>query len=459
MHSPHRLKIVGCLLVSAFGLSIVSTASAAELKRRGMVGVQLAPVPPSEGSTEPGAGALIQGIVPGGAAEAAGLKANDVIIKIGDSEVANLPGFMTAVRAFGAGDKAPFTVRRGEETLTVDVALADRPRETSDKYEVVYDSVDVSGVRLRSYITRPKGDKKLPALLILPSPSPQPMEMLPQMADHPYKKLVDALTLAGFVTMRIDRYGVGDSEGGDPTKTTIQMDADAYRAAARQLSKLSYVDSNRVFILSQGMGSAVAPFAAKDSGVRGIALYGATIFRPAQSGMSEAVRRMLLLNDPEDKRIDKTTSQLEQFFTLVADGAKPSEAFAKIEGLAEALESVGGTQGGDAYVMGVPYDYFMQMEKTDYAKAWAGVGAKVLVLWGEADYQANRKDSELIAASINKSKPGTAEFRALPGIDHVGNLATDQEDSFLSGYSASDMNPILVKTLSEWVEKTGNGNA
>lgn len=446
------------LILALAILAIVADASAADLKRRGMVGVQLAPAPGAEGATEPGKGAMVQGVVPGGAAEAAGLKANDVIIKIGKTNLNTLQDFMTAVRGYGAGDKVPFTVKRGDETVVKEVTLAERPRETSDKYDVIYDSVDVDGVRLRSYVTRPKEDGKHAAILILPSPSPQPLELLPQLADHPYKKLIDGLTLSGIVTMRIDRHGVGDSEGGDPMKTTLAMDGDSYRAAAKHLASLPYVDPSRVFILSQGMGSAVAPFAAKNSGVRGVITYGSTIFRPAREALTEAIRRMLLLNDPEDKKIDEKTKMLESFFKLIADGTKPSAAVEKIEGLAEVMQPLGG-QAGDDFVMGIPYDYFMQMEKTDYAKAWSDVGSKVLVLWGEADYQANKTDSEAIAAAVNKSRPGAAEFKPLPGIDHVGNKASDQEDSYLSGYGASDFNPILVKTLASWIEQIGNDKA
>lgn len=455
-HRTTRLAV--CLALAGLGLT-AATASAGELKRRGMVGVQLAPVPPAEGSTEPGVGAAIQGIVPGGAAEAAGLEAEDIIIKIGDNDVPTVQGFMTAIRSYGGGDKVAFTVKRGDKTITKDVTLGERPRETSDKYDVIYDSVDVGGKHLRTYLTKPKESGKFPGVLIIPSPSPQPVELLPQMEDHPYKKLVDGLTLAGIVTLRMDRFGVGDSEGGDPMATTLEMDGDAYRTAAQYLAKQPNVDPGRVFIFAMGMGSAVAPLAAKDSGVRGVATFGATIFRPAKEGLTETLRRMLLLNDPEDGKIEDKTRLLTQYFKLISEGAKPTEALKKVEGLAEVLEPLGGTQGGDAYVVGIPYGYFMEMERTNFADAWGEVTADVLALWGEADYQANRKDSELIAASVNKARSGSAEFKALPRIDHVGNNSVDQEDSYLSGYSANEFNPALIKAIAAWIDKAGNGKA
>lgn len=437
-------------------LAGLSAAHAGELRRRGMVGVQLAPVPVPEGGEAP-KGVLIQAIVPGGAAEAAGLLSGDIVMKIGETELAALPDFMSAMRGYFAGDKVPFTVKRGDETVKVDVTPKERPRETSDDYEVIYDDVEVNGLRLRTYVTKPKAEGKRPAILLIPSPSPSPIELGPQMASHPYKKLVNALTMAGYVTMRVDRVGVGDSEGGNPADTDLKTDGDSFRSAARKLRTYDYVDQDRVFIYALGMGSAIAPLAAKDAGVRGVATYGSTIARAPSVSLPEALHRMWELRDPEDKQIDKNTALLTDFLKLCEKGEKPGEAMKKCEGLREALSAFGPQR--DDNILGIQQPYFLDIARTDYAKAWGEVNAEVLALWGDADYQANRGDAEFIAESVNKAHPGKATFKALPECDHVGNKADDIEDSFLSGYGAGDFNPVIVETLAKWIEKSANPKA
>ncbi|MFO0904463.1 MAG: M20/M25/M40 family metallo-hydrolase [Pirellulales bacterium] len=68
-------------------------------------------------------GYALMGVTKGSPADRAGLKAGDVIVKLGDSRVANLDDFDLALRKFKAGDKAPVTVKRGNETLTLTVTL------------------------------------------------------------------------------------------------------------------------------------------------------------------------------------------------------------------------------------------------------------------------------------------------------------------------------------------------
>lgn len=457
------LRLVGwfsCLVVC--GQSMASVADAAELRRRGVVGVQLAPVPAAEGegAAQASKGVLLAAVVPGGAADAAGLQANDIVVKIGDAELTAVPDFSQALRSFYAGDKVPFTIQRGKETLTKEVVLAERPRETSDLYEVMYESVEVNGLRLRSYVTRPqKSEGKRPAVLLIPSPGTFPMELGPQMANHPYRKLIDTLTHAGLVTMRVDRAGVGESDGLNPMETDLAMDAESFRNAARKLATYDFVDADRVFIYAFGMGSAIAPLAAKDSGVRGVALYGSTIARTPTESLPEALGRMWWLYDPDDKEIDQKVKLATKYVKLCAEGTKPGEALRQCDGLREAMQRFSRQGERDDHVAGIYHPYFLNICRTDYAKAWGEVGSEVLVLWGEADYQANRKDSEFIAEAVNKKHSGRATFKTLPKCDHVGNKADDPEDSFLTGYSAGEFNPALVETLVNWMEKLGGGKA
>jgi hypothetical protein len=74
-----------------------------------------------------GNGYVLSGVTKDGPAEKGGLKAGDAIIKLADSKIANLDDFDLALRKFRSGDKVPVTIRRGEQTLTVEVQL-DRPR-------------------------------------------------------------------------------------------------------------------------------------------------------------------------------------------------------------------------------------------------------------------------------------------------------------------------------------------
>lgn len=62
-------------------------------------------------------------IVPGSAAEKAGIQPGDLIVKFGDKPIDRYDELPALVRKRKPGDKVAIVVRRGEETLTLDVTL------------------------------------------------------------------------------------------------------------------------------------------------------------------------------------------------------------------------------------------------------------------------------------------------------------------------------------------------
>ena len=72
-------------------------------------------------------GYAISGVTDGGPAERAGLKAGDVIIRLGESKIGNLEDFDSALRKYHAGDKVLVVVKRGTDELNLEVTL-DPPR-------------------------------------------------------------------------------------------------------------------------------------------------------------------------------------------------------------------------------------------------------------------------------------------------------------------------------------------
>ena len=64
-------------------------------------------------------------IVAGGAAEAAGLKAGDLIMEVDGKEVGSNSDLSDLIASYNAGDTATFTIRRDSEQLTIDVTFGE----------------------------------------------------------------------------------------------------------------------------------------------------------------------------------------------------------------------------------------------------------------------------------------------------------------------------------------------
>ncbi len=73
-----------------------------------------------------GPGVKLSGVSAGSPAETAGLQAGDVLLRLGDVEIADLRAFSNVLKTLTAGQTVSATVRRGEEEMVVEVTLEAR---------------------------------------------------------------------------------------------------------------------------------------------------------------------------------------------------------------------------------------------------------------------------------------------------------------------------------------------
>jgi serine protease Do len=88
---------------------------------QGYLGVQAGPY------GDPPSGAEISKVLPGSAAEQAGLKEKDRILKVAGDEVVDVTQLSTLVGKHLLGEVVKLTIKRGEETQEIDVTLGEMP--------------------------------------------------------------------------------------------------------------------------------------------------------------------------------------------------------------------------------------------------------------------------------------------------------------------------------------------
>ena len=76
------------------------------------------------------AGAYVNAVVSGAAAERAGLRAQDIIIKLGDYDVSSVNELTRVLRKFNSGDTTTVTVYRSGTILELTIVLDEKPVET-----------------------------------------------------------------------------------------------------------------------------------------------------------------------------------------------------------------------------------------------------------------------------------------------------------------------------------------
>ncbi|HRX84638.1 MAG TPA: PDZ domain-containing protein [Phycisphaerae bacterium] len=452
-HNLRRLPwIAACTALVALPLH------ADELPRRGLMGVQLGPVTAelaTELKLEKPDGFAVLGVFPDTAAAAAGLQAQDVVVSVDGKPVATLEDGLNILRTLHAGDTAKLGIIRAGKPLDVPLTLRERPRETSTDFEITYDCAGEPGHRVRTYVSRPKDDAKHPAILLVQSLNPGPVEFSdPRMANHPYKRLADELTRAGFVVMRAEREGNGDSEGGDPRHPKLANDVASFNAALTRLAAYDFVDAQRVYVFAQSSGAAIAPALARNPAVDGVITY-AAIARPWTEHLPETLAARWKLGMRDEAEIKADLPKVKQFVQLcLVEGKNPQEVLSAHPELTEI--TTGLVQ--DEFVMGSHYSFFHELAALDLGAQWKEVKVPVLALWGKSDFVATRACSEFVASSATAGGNARARFVALAGIDHSYAPMEDAEESFLAGF-VGEFNPVIIKTIKQWVEETATNKA
>src|SRR2546423_122975 len=134
------------------------------------------------------------------------------------------------------------------------------PRESYPNVDVIYDSVTTpDGKRLRTIITKPRGaKKKLPVIFVAGWLSCDSVEAPADTKDASGLVFRGLAQLPEFSLVRVDKQGVGDSEGVC-SETDFASELAGYRAAFRALKNYDFIDPNRVYILGISNGGGFAP--------------------------------------------------------------------------------------------------------------------------------------------------------------------------------------------------------
>lgn len=236
------------------------------LPRRPALGIALGP---ADG------GAVVTAVLPGSAAETGGLKPGDVIRTIDGSPVLAPADLIAAVARHRAGETVQLEIARAGTPAPQAVRLGSLQRETMPGVTFEYDAVALAdGTRLRTIVTVPEGERsRVPAVLLVPGGGCGSVDV-PAAPDVAQPGLMRTLAARGYVTMRVEKSGVGDSTG--PACDTIGyfQELDGYRAALAALKQHPAVDAERVILLGISLGGVFAPVLANESSVRGIVVYG-----------------------------------------------------------------------------------------------------------------------------------------------------------------------------------------
>jgi photosystem II stability/assembly factor-like uncharacterized protein/pimeloyl-ACP methyl ester carboxylesterase len=400
---------------------------------------------------------MVREVVPGLPADRAGVKADDVLVAIAGQRLPARELLGEAMRSLRGGQTVPLEVKRGDATITLQLTLSDA-RESVEGSTLRYASVThPDGYRLRTIITEPTAstrakDGKLPAFLYVQGIYCDTIDR-PNAPDAVDTRIIHAMAKAGFITMRVDKPGIGDSEGPNCSEIDFTTELQGFQAALRELVSLPNVDPERIYVFGHSMGGVIAPYLSAETPVRGMMVYG-TLARTWFEYQLENTRRQ---------------SELE--------GVSPAEVSARVQAEARtsAMILIEKKTLGDVWerwpelrvpTQGVMYDethmstrhmrFFHELQDLNLADAWAKSRGAVLSIWGEFDWVTSKDDHQRIVDIVNERQAGAGSLLVMPRADHA---FTKHRTIFASRtmMGQGEWDADLITRMLEWIDALESG--
>jgi uncharacterized protein len=378
--------------------------------------------------------------------------------KIGISYVGKMSadGMSLVGNLIQGGHIVPLTLTKSTEAAV----SPPRPQNPHPPYpytvrDVVFRSTDPD-VMLAGTITIPRGSKTFPAVLLISGSGGQ--DRNENVFGHQiFAVLADYLTRRGFVVLRYDKRGIGESTGDLATATTANLADDALGGVG-YLMTVKGVDKNRIGLIGHSEGALIAPIlAVRDHNIRYLVLLAgsavpsvALMVRQNEMAAEDAgmaateVRRLEVLN--------KTLLTLASH----SDGSEKDRATA----VAVYVQNLAGTQSraqlaADAApsvnILFSPwFRYFLSLDPAEYL---CKVTVPVLALNGSKDRQVDpQQNLSAMRAALSRGDRGTSKVVEIPNLNHVFQ---DCKTGKVSEYATIEetFSPTALKIIGEWLEE------
>ena len=301
---------------------------------------------------------------------------------------------------------------------------------------------DAAGQRLRLILTFPReAQTRLPVIFVAGWLSCDSVAAPAGSMGAPQQLFQALARLPGFATVRLDKPGVGDSEG-ECGATDFTTELAAYRQAFRALKDYPFADPQRLFVLGLSNGAGFAPLVAEGAPVRGYVVVGGWL-KTWFEHMLEIERRRLTLAGTPPARINAGMQDVERLYSAyLLERQSPRAIFAREPQLKALWE------GDPDHQYERPVRYYQQLQELDLMQAWAGVRVPLLALHGEYDWIMSGADLELMAELVNRNAPGSARFMELPHTGHTLENYASLSDAFAGKARAFD--PQLATLVGGW---------
>ncbi|MBK6765553.1 MAG: PDZ domain-containing protein [bacterium] len=390
------------------------------LPRRPWLGAQLAPANTEQLAASAQGwsnGVAVQRVIPGSSAEAAGLQEGDVLHKMDDRLLFSSLDITTGLKASAVGKTITFELSRAGKLLTKRVKLKELSRESSDEFEIIYETFTLDGALRRLLLTKPKGVGPFPVVVLMGGIGCYSVDV-PQPQPFSYRDILYDFTRNGFATVRIEKTGMGDSQGPPCAAQTFFDEVRGLKAGIQSLDRFAFLDRNQMLYFGHSMGGLSAPVVYRDLPCAGIIAVATSGIDWQEYEMINNRRQLELARIPYDSievLLDRHAAAMHEFYVV----KRP---------LDEILRDHPEWQEDLQYP--ASEQFMRDIADISLASYWKGVASPVLFVYGTADFVTAANEHVWAQSVVNASHPGMADYIEIKGMDHGFNNSGTFQNAF-----------------------------
>ncbi len=250
-----------------------------------------------------------------------------------------------------------------------------------------------------------------------------------------YGELASGLADAGYLVLRYDKRGIGQS-GGRPESAGLEQYAEDVRTMVRYLERRDDVDRDRIVAVAHGEGSWIAlEAAARHRAIDAFALLAAPAVPGAELVLERQRIQLERLQTGGDDRDEQIALQTRIIAAVLDEGAW--------DDIPEDLRERADTRW---------FRSFLEFDPADVVRR---TRQPALIVHGEADQDipVAHADRLLALAEARRRREATVELARLPGIDHrllaAGTPTVDDYSQLLERRVAAEVVAVLV----DWMDR------
>jgi hypothetical protein len=249
-----------------------------------------------------------------------------------------------------------------------------------------------------------------------------------------FSQLAGALAERGFVVLRYDKRGVGQS-GGRVESATLQDYADDLVGITKWLAKRDDVDNRRITAAGHSEGGAVAMIAAaREKRISSLVLIAAPGTTGAELILEQQQHQLALTNASEADKQEKVALQ-KKIQQAVVTGKGWEELPPELRKQAET-------------------PWFRSLLQFDPAVHMAKLKQPILIVQPDLDVQVRPHHAEKLAELARaRKKAGAVEVVRLAGVNHLLAPAATGEVQEYGELKEKRISPEVARSIAEWLQK------